>query len=298
MSATFAAVLALHIAAGVVGLAAFWLPAVTRKGGKAHVCVGRIFYRATGLVALTGIAMAVLLLVDPLAARPVEGPLSPERMALAAERTRRFVPFLLYLVLITFAPVYHGVRVLETRHDPERLRTPFHTVLNAAAMLAAAAMLWLAFQWAQPVFAALSPIGLLVGSGQLRFARRPQASHMAWWYEHMAAMIGGGIAFHTAFLVLGASRLTGIQFSGPAGWIPWVVPSLVGIPATIVWVRHYRRKFGDLEPRPRAVARAPRQGWRAGVNDIDRPPVTSSDVPWLPSERPVPPNTASTGVTK
>ena len=31
------------------------------------------------------------------------------------------------LVVITFAPVYHGVRVLETRGTPEQMRTPFHT---------------------------------------------------------------------------------------------------------------------------------------------------------------------------
>ena len=49
-----------------------------------------------------------------------------------ARETRLAAPFLVYLVLITFAPVYHGVRVLATRHAPEQLRTPFHTVLHLA----------------------------------------------------------------------------------------------------------------------------------------------------------------------
>ena len=39
---------------------------------------------------------------------------------------------------------------------------------------------------------------------------------MAWWYEHMGSMLGGGIAFHTAFLVLGAGRLFGLRLDGPA----------------------------------------------------------------------------------
>ena len=49
----------------------------------------------------------------------------------------------------------------------------------------------------------LSPLGLYVGLKELRYARRPKASRMSLWYENMGAMIGGGIGFHTAFLVSG-----------------------------------------------------------------------------------------------
>jgi hypothetical protein len=251
MSASmYSLVLAVHIAFGVIGLAAFWLPAIARKGGSLHVRIGRVFFYSASAVAVTGIAMAGLLLVDPLGVRPPAEGLSAESLALVAARTRQFVPFLLFLVLITFVPVYHGVRVLETRRAPDRLRTPFHTAVNVAAIAAGVAMVVLSLRWRQPVFAALSPVGVLVGIGQLRYARRRPASHMAWWYEHMGAMIGGGIAFHTAFFVLGAARLTGIQFSGLAAVVPWILPALVGIPVSAVWVRYYRRRFGDLEPRP------------------------------------------------
>ena len=97
----------------------------------------------------------------------------------------------------------------------------------------------------EPVFAALSPIGFLVGRGNLRFARQPYVSRMAWWYEHMGSMLGGGIAFHTAFLVVGAGRLLAVQLTGFDAVIPWIVPSLIGIPATAIWVGYYRRKFRE-----------------------------------------------------
>ena len=30
----------------------------------------------------------------------------------------------------------------------------------------------------------------------------------------------------------------------------WVLPSAVGIPAISIWIHSYRRKFGELSPRP------------------------------------------------
>jgi hypothetical protein len=237
-------VLSLHIAAGLTGLAAFWTPVLARKGGRTHVQVGRIFYQATCAIALTGLAMAALTFVDPLAVHP-RAALTAQSAAAAITRDRMAAFFLVYLVVITFAPVYHGVRVLETRGTPERLRTPFHTGLAVLAIALGGSMIVLAAVAREPVFAALSPIGLLVGRGNLHFARRPYLSRMAWWYEHMGSMLGGGIAFHTAFLVVGAGRLLGVQLTGFVAVIPWIVPSLIGIPATMVWVGYYRRKFRE-----------------------------------------------------
>jgi hypothetical protein len=158
---------------------------------------------------------------------------------------RLTAPFLVYLLLITFGPVHHGVRVLATRHDPPRLRTPVHTAINASMIVGAAAMIVLGLWLRVPAFMALSPIGFLAGGGHLAFARKPYPTRMAWWYEHMGAMLGGGIAFHTAFLVLGAGRLFGIQITGLSAVIPWVLPSIIGIPASAIWVRYYRRRFRE-----------------------------------------------------
>lgn len=149
------------------------------------------------------------------------------------------------LVLITFTPVYHGVRVLATRRNPEQLRTPFHTAISVATIAASASMVALGVIIRQPLFFFMSPIGFLIGVGNLQFARRPYASPMAWWYEHMESMMGGGIAFHTAFLVLGAARLLGYQLNGPAAVTFWLLPTIIGVPATAIWTRYYRRKFGE-----------------------------------------------------
>jgi hypothetical protein len=59
-------------------------------------------------------------------------------------------------------------------------------------------------------------------------------------------MIGGGIAFHTAFLVLGAGRLFGLQLTGANAAVLWILPTLIGLPASAIWVRYYRRKFQEV----------------------------------------------------
>jgi len=97
------------------------------------------------------------------------------------------------------------------------------------------------------IFLALGPVGLGIGGSMLSYMRNPATSRMGWWYEHMGAMLGAGVAFHTAFIVCGAQRL--FDYSNALGgfsWVPWVLPAAIGIPASILWTRHYRRKFGDL----------------------------------------------------
>jgi hypothetical protein len=248
MSTIYRVVLLLHICAGISGLVAFWIPAVARKGQTLHVRAGWAFFYATTVVAATGVMMATVLLIDPLAVKPLQAALDPRRVQEIATTIRLTSLFLFYLVLITFVPVYHGVRVLATRAEPERLRTRFHTAINVTVIVAAAAMILLSVVTRQPVFGGLSVIGFLMGPGHLSFARRPYPTPMAWWYEHMGSMLGGGIAFHTAFLVLGAGRLFGITLEGPIAMVPWLLPTIIGVPVTSIWVGYYRRKFNEAGP--------------------------------------------------
>ena len=97
------------------------------------------------------------------------------------------------------------------------------------------------------VFLALGPVGVSIGLSMLSYMRKPEVSKMEWWYEHMGAMLGAGIAFHTAFLVFGAQSL--IDYAGVLGglsWILWVLPAAIGVPPPVLWARPHRRKFAVL----------------------------------------------------
>ena len=90
------------------------------------------------------------------------------------------------------------------------------------------------------------PYDLGNGFGQLRYMKSDTPSKRAWMYEHLGAMLGAGIAFHTAFAVFGVTRLFDIELTGWVAIIPWVAPTVIGIPAIAIWTRHYRQKFGEL----------------------------------------------------
>ena len=96
------------------------------------------------------------------------------------------------------------------------------------------------------ILLALSPVGFGTGFGILKAIRGKRPEKKAWFYEHMGAMIGTGIAFHTAFAVFGMSRIFDLGFTGLISIIPWILPAAIGIPGNIIWTNYYKKKFGDM----------------------------------------------------
>lgn len=228
-----------HIAFGAVGLVAFWVPVFAQKGARLHVRAGKIFVWSAYVV----LAAAALALSARVAALLAAGLGPADRPALFG-----FIVFLGYLTLVTYVIVRQGMGVLRHKREPAALKTPLNLALAYAAIAASAGIILYALLLAPPnriLLYALSPLGFLVGSGNLSFMNLAQPSARAWFYEHMGAMLGAGIAFHTAFAVFGMTRLFDIGFSGWVAVIPWVLPAIVGVPATAIWTRYYRRKFGD-----------------------------------------------------
>ena len=226
-----------HVATGFVGLGAFWIPIFTRKGGISHKRFGKVYAYCAYVVTLS----AVVASVGRVAAYQSQGIAISERPELYG-----FAFFLGYLGIATFAAVRQSIRAVLTRRHPEELRTPFHVALAWASIAGSAVVILFAFgAWsdASLILLALSPVGVLTGSGMLQMMRHPGTEHMGWFYSHMGSMIGGGIAFHTAFAVFGAQRLWDYSLEGALGIVPWILPALIGIPGTMLATRHYKRKF-------------------------------------------------------
>ena len=229
----------IHVFFGALGLVAFWIPVFARKGGTNHVRYGKIFvwsaYVVLGAAAIALISRTSNLLADGL------GPSdNPVLFAL--------IVFLAYLTYVTFVIVRHGVAVLRNKRDPLALRTNINVALAVGSIVASILLIIYALVASPPnmiLLFALSPIGLSTGYGILRYIRGGVPSKKAWMYEHLGAMLGAGIAFHTAFAVFGSTRLFDIGLTGWIAIIPWVAPTIIGIPAITIWTRHYRNKFGE-----------------------------------------------------
>ena len=231
-----------HVATGFVGLAAFWVPVFARKGGRTHVRAGRVYVYCAYVVTLSAVTAAAGRIVS----YQVQGiglADQPELYAISL--------FLGYLGLTTFATIRQGMRALATRRAPETLRTPVHEALAWASIGSSVAVIAFAFAvWSQvsPILLGLSPIGLFTGRNMLRLMRNPRAEHMGWFYSHLGSMLGGGIAFHTAFAVFGVQRLWAYDLGGPLAVVPWILPTVVGLPAIAIWTRRYRRRFNRRAP--------------------------------------------------
>ena len=237
----FDALLLVHVVAGFAGLAAFWIPVFSRKGGSTHVRAGRVFAWCAYVVTVSAVIMVAARL----------GSYRYMGISVADQpESYGFSVLLGYLGVVTFVMVRQGMRVLATRRAPEKLRTPVHEALAWASM--SSSVVAVAFGltvWSEvsPILLGMSPIGIFTGRRMLRLMRNPGGQRKGWFYSHLASMLGSGIAFHTAFLVVGAQRLWAYEIEGPLAIVPWILPTVVGVPAIVIWSRRYRRKFGRVK---------------------------------------------------
>lgn len=224
----------LHIGAGFIGLLAFWIPIFAKKGAVNHKRFGRIF-RNSAYIVLAAAGLAVSLRFMQLFSSGSSLNDNPDDYSIWV--------FLGYLTWVTFVILRHGMLVLQ-----HKTLSDLNTVLNRwlARVSVFASLLVIAFAIVlKPqisiVLYALSPIGISSGIGILRVIGRQKTEPREWFYEHLGAMLGCGIAFHTAFAVFGASRLFG-DLPGYWSVVPWVAPTAIGIPAIIIWTRIYKRR--------------------------------------------------------
>jgi hypothetical protein len=253
-----------HVAVGLIGVALFWFPVFARKGGPLHIRTGRLFVYCAYYVGVTGLIGSIWALVHPVSfygdVRMQR--VTPAELPFEIESTRFLFSITGFLALLILAGTVFGVRVMRTREDHARLRSPLLLALEIALGVWSLALAaygfgslaafqfgwhWLPAEAAGRYWinAILGVVGVSGAVGDLRYICRPRATPMAWWYKHMECMLGAGIGFHAAFFVFGTWRLLRIDLEGPWQLVPWLLPFAVGVPAMIVWVRYYERKFGE-----------------------------------------------------
>ena len=119
--------------------------------------------------------------------------------------------FLGYLAVVTFIILRHGVSVLENK-DLARMNTSMNRFLASMAIVASFALIAYTLYFNPPIkviLFALSPIGV-------------------------------------SFAVFGLGRLFNLGLTGLVAVVPWILPTLIGVPAFVIWTRHYQRKFDDV----------------------------------------------------
>lgn len=233
----------LHIAIGSVALIVFWLPVFARKGSPFHKRAGRWFAYGMYAVAVSGLLMSTLSLIDPLGVRMAGAELSMAEAFANAERVRVFSVFLLMLSVLVFVSVRHSILALRAKADRQALRRPAHvgTLVTLGVLGVTVGVVGVVYD--ELLLMIFAVLGVVASVGMLRYTFKPTLTRNEWWIEHLSNIIGGGIGAYTAFFAFGGRELFGHLLTGNLQVVPWILPSIVGVAFTIRLSRHYRAKF-------------------------------------------------------
>lgn len=215
----------LHILGGFLALLVFWIPMITRKGGKAHARVGWIYVWAMGVVAVTAWYMGLWRIT-----------LDPGRTA----ESTAFAYFLIFIALLSSSSAWYGIRVLRFKQRPAAHKGRLDLLIPSMLVLGGIAISWFGWMIGFPLLQWFPLIGILLGSQQVYYWLTPPKNRMHWWFEHLGGMLGCCIATITAFTVFGAPRLLQVDSVHP---LVWFIPTFVMTPLIIGYNAYYRRKF-------------------------------------------------------
>ncbi|OKL35634.1 DUF2306 domain-containing protein [Domibacillus mangrovi] len=220
----------LHIIGGFTALFTFWLPVVTKKGGRLHRLFGWVYVGGMTMVALSAFYMGIYRLLDPSS--------SVEMFS--------FSLFLLFISILSSSTVYYGIRVLRFKG-----RKGIHkNVLDIGfpILLLTSAICISVYGFIQE-FVLLSwfpLLGVFLGATQLTYWLQKPKKNMHWWFEHFSGMLGCSIATITAFTVFGAPRLLNIE---AVSIVLWFLPTIIVTPVIIGLAIYYTKKFnGKKKP--------------------------------------------------
>lgn len=217
--------LLVHVPAATVGLALFWVAALTRKGGGVHRRAGRVFAGSAHVMGLTALGIAGLDVIAPARAHPdAENPVAVRQVGLV----------LATLGWVTLAAVRHGLLAVEEGRGapPRRRGAAVARTVSAAALATSLATIVVGLWERSPLLVTLPTIAAALAMSQLRDAGRGEVA--TWKRRHLRGFLAAGTAYHTALLALGSERIVGVTLGGAWSLAPWLLPSAVG-GAAILW---------------------------------------------------------------
>ncbi|MEM1412196.1 MAG: hypothetical protein AAGH19_07530 [Pseudomonadota bacterium] len=227
----FHAVVLAHIVTGSVGLVAFWVPVVAKKGAERHKSWGRVF---TGSMLLTGglaVGIATLTLLDPIGTHPHVD--FPEPFISGI-----FGWMMLYLALLTMNLAWYGWECIQLRRNHAGHRSVLNITSQVILFLASLNCAIRGVQLEQVLMIGISFVGFATVATNLRFMLRKAPGPQDWLKEHLTGLVGAGISVYTAFLAFGAVRLMPELALNPG---LWAVPLVTGVAIILYhWIKIWR----------------------------------------------------------
>lgn len=209
-----------HIACGAITLlAGITNLLIVKKGGVAHRYAGLIYFWAMAGIFVS----AVLLLVF-----------------------FSFVIFLMGVAVLSFYTSFSGYRVLKRKQPGSQTQLDWAAAI--ITLIGGIVFIGLGFYYLlgtenHAILGGLcvffGVITTILARNDIKLFGMRKANDRLWWlYSHIGNMCGSFIAAFTAFLV----QNNALVFTRSTAWIGWVLPTIIGVPVIIVYVRKYKRK--------------------------------------------------------
>lgn len=215
----------LHIIAGFLALLVFWIPIVTKKGGKTHNRVGWLYVYAMTIVSISALHMGIYrIFLDPAS--------DQDRIA--------FSWFLIFISILSGASAWYGIRVLRFKRRQERHRNVWDLLFPILLAVSGVGISLYGFTIEFPLLQYFPLLGIFLGTTHLLYWLKAPRLKMHWIMEHIAGMLSCCIATITAFTVFGAPKLLDIK---SVSIIVWLMPSIIIVPILIGFANYYKRKY-------------------------------------------------------
>jgi hypothetical protein len=225
-----------HIAAGSVGLAAFWVPVMSQKGGINHQKWGRVFTWSMLITGTIAIGISTCTLIAPLETHPK----IPDEALVRGI----FGWMMQYLAILTINLAWYGWLCVLNKRDRDANREWRNLALQLLLTLVSVNCFWQGWHIGQPLMMGISMIGFATVATNLYFLYKPNPGRMDWQYEHIKALVGAGISVYTAFFAFGAVRLMPELALNP---VLWAVPLTTGLTIILYQWRQVSRRFGSAQ---------------------------------------------------
>ncbi len=208
-----------HIAIGSIGLLAFWIPVIGRKGAKPHRNWGKIFAYSMLSVGVLAIGISGTTLLDPVGTHP-HMDFTPSFI------TGIFGWMMLYLAILTINLVWYGMSCVANKYDHQANRAWPNVALQAILLIATTNCAIRGVLLGEPLMIGISTIGFATVGTNLWFIFHPAPERNAWLRQHLKGLVGAGISVYTAFFAFGAVRIAPELALSP---ILWAAPCIVGL---------------------------------------------------------------------
>lgn len=220
-----------HIVTGAIGLVAFWIPVVGRKGSSAHQQWGRVF----ACMMLTTGSIAVLISITSLVV-----PLQTHPKLDDADLVRGiFGWMMMYLGVLTMNLAWYGLACIRYRREHAAHRRWPNILSQAVLSVAAANCLAHGLLLGQVLMVGISFVGFATVATNMAFMLEAAPARQRWLKEHLKGLVGAGISVYTAFFAFGAVRYMPQMALHPG---LWAVPLAVGLAIILYHWRDIARK--------------------------------------------------------